>query len=66
MLIPRCGGEPTVKSGQGGVTWDWRITLVVPEPRASSFPEKVRIVGRDLDKLLLAEKEKKLSVAAYR
>jgi outer membrane biosynthesis protein TonB len=33
----------------------------------SSFPEKVRIVGRDLDKLLLAEKEKKkLSAAAHR
>lgn len=38
-----------------------------PEARVSSFPEKVRIVGRDLDKLLLAEKEKKkLSAAAHR
>ncbi|KAE9523199.1 hypothetical protein AGLY_016432 [Aphis glycines] len=38
-----------------------------PEPRASSLPERVRSIGRDLDKLLLAEKEKKkLSAAVHK
>ncbi|KAL4101176.1 hypothetical protein QTP88_021196 [Uroleucon formosanum] len=35
--------------------------------RVSSFPEKVRLIGRDLDGLLAVEKEKKkLSAAAHR
>ncbi|KAE9521345.1 hypothetical protein AGLY_018259 [Aphis glycines] len=38
-----------------------------PEPRASFLPERVRSIGRDLDKLLLAEKEKKkLSAAVHK
>jgi len=37
------------------------------ESRASPFPERVRSLGRELDKLLLAEKEKKkLSAAVHK